>query len=122
MWSACKDNYNYNNGLIKVDESAAQAIKFMGYSTFFDAITKLVNILLTTTMDPGLFTNSLAATAGGLYCRKIPFIAAAKCIFNIFGDLSDNDIGGPISYDELKEFAADETKFIFACNGLFVNE
>lgn len=93
-----KDIMNKN----KFNEIAEIAAEILGNSNYFYTITKLVNIFITTIANQATFTSTLSTTAMASNYRFAPYIIAGSIIYNIVGELNENDVSG-IDYNDLTE-------------------
>ena len=99
------------------DIIAKSAIEFMGKSSYYDIILKLVNNFILLISNPSIFTSTFSATSiAGIY-RYAPHIIAASIINDICGELNENDVGG-VDYEFIKDII-DNNKITLALYGVF---
>lgn len=84
------------------DEIALNASIFMGKSIYFDMICKITEIFIAITTNPAVFTNQLATSAAAKNYRFAPAIIASSIIYEICGELNENDISG-VDYEFIKD-------------------
>lgn len=70
------------------------ASEILGKSRYFDAIVKLVNIFISSSTNPAVFTPMLATTSVASVYRIAPYVIASSIIYNIYGELNEVDIHG----------------------------
>lgn len=102
----------------EIDIIESTAKDFMGASIYFDAISKITSIFLTTLLNPAVFTSALSTTSAGLLARNLPLIVAANFVYNCLGTLEEEDIYGHMSLQVLTDYLDPKTSKL-ACYGMF---
>lgn len=82
---------------------------FMGKSTYFEKIVKIVQIFIATITTHAIYTPALSTSAAANVYRYAPSIIAGAIILNICGELNENDVSG-IDYKSLMNFMKEPIK------------
>lgn len=110
------------DGLVDIptvkDEISKIANDFIGKSNYFDTISKITNIFISTTSNKSIFTSTLSTTSAARVYRYAPYIIAGKLILDITGNLTENDVYG-IDYNDLIKYI---DNYNLSLCGIFENE
>lgn len=89
------------------DEIALNAAIFMGKSIYFDMICKITEIFIAITTNPAVFTNQLSTSTSARNYRFAPSIIASNIIYQICGELNENDVSG-VDYEFIKDIVEND--------------
>jgi hypothetical protein len=81
-------NYKYNgNDPIKISEQS-----IMGKYNYYNELVKISQAFVNSIHNSSYSNNELNTTAIGNICRNIPIIIAGNIIYNICGEITENDV------------------------------
>lgn len=114
------DEFEKMNDASQIDEDdpvGISAIEFMGKSSYYNIIIKIVNAFILMISNPAIFTSTFSTSSVANIYRFAPHIIAAAIINDTCGEVRENDVEG-IDYNMIR-YIIDNDKINLALYGIY---